>query len=236
MKPIIKGIDWTLGAFLRFVVYHVLRPVIWLKFNVTIEGGEEALACKDGALVIARHYSMGDGPFLIALARPYVRIRATAKYAQYMRPFFRPFMLLFGIICLGSPKHWSPERRAAVKAWAIEVMKKVLRAGRYLLVFAEGVLGDGKTVKIDERFSGVFELITAFPNKPVIIVDPRGLQFAPFAPLSERKNFFKRIPVHVKIGVFRRVDTGGSPAALNKRLEDYFNLGVPLPTLCAVAV
>ena len=83
-KPLIKHVDRTLGALARSIVRNgIAKPLFALNYQVEIVGGEEALSCADGALVVSNHVSFLDGPFLLCEAWPYARIRVTAWHAEY---------------------------------------------------------------------------------------------------------------------------------------------------------
>src|SRR5512145_3240750 len=144
-KAVIKQVDRTLGAFARALVRNVVaRPLLALNYKVEIVGGEEALSCTDGSLVVANHVSFLDGPFLVSEAWPYARIRVTAWHAEYTDWKQWWIMKLFSAISLGSPKNppkdwqrdapdreelWIAERQRR-KERSVQIMGKVLNADR----------------------------------------------------------------------------------------------------------
>lgn len=217
-------LDGTFGVILRSIMYQIVRPFIAYKYPVTIDGGEAALSCKEsGGIVIANHHSMEDGPLLTALAWPYARLRPTAKYSQYMRMHFRWAMVLFGVIRLGSPRSWQPERREAEKQLGLEVMDKVLKNGHLLLVFCAGKISEDGREVIDPRFSGIYTMIKTHPDKPVLLVKHHGLHES-----HRDGGLLTRVPVHIQITRVDNVSLEGGPEGLNKRLEQFFNDDVPL--------
>src|SRR5512145_2427964 len=145
-KAVIKQVDRTLGAFARALVRNVVaRPLLALNYKVEIVGGEEALSCTDGSLVVANHVSFLDGPFLVSEAWPYARIRVTAWHAEYSDWKQWWLMELFSAISLGSarnpPRGWMRdaanreelwvEERQRRKAQSLEIMGKVLAADHH---------------------------------------------------------------------------------------------------------
>ncbi len=244
-KPIVRTVDRTLGALGRAAVANIVaRPLIAANYKVEIVGADDALSCTDGALVVANHVSVLDGPFLMSAAWPYARIRATAWHAEYNDWKQWWIMKLFGVICLGSPrqppKAWHAadptreqlwvEERARRKTRSQTVMSKVLHAGRHLLVFCEGSIGDGSGVTIPSHLSGVHDLIRDHPGMPVLLVKIEGLERSRLGRKRPPAPLLPRLPVRLTLKRVDAVSLDGGPAGLNTRLEDYFNRGTPLAT------
>jgi 1-acyl-sn-glycerol-3-phosphate acyltransferase len=251
-KPVIKHVDRTLGALARSVVRNAIaNPLFALNYKVEIVGGEEALSCSDGALVVSNHVSFLDGPFLLCEAWPYARIRVTAWHAEYSDWKQWWLMELFSAISLGSPKDpprnwqgdapnreelWVAERQRR-KAESVEIMGKVLNADHHLLLFCEGGIGDGRSVKIPPHLSGVHDLIQLRPDKPVLLVRIEGLEVSLFGKKRPRPPLFelKRLPVKITLKRVDNVSLEGGPPGLNARLEAYYNEGTPLATRAGAA-
>jgi 1-acyl-sn-glycerol-3-phosphate acyltransferase len=246
-KPLIKHVDRTLGALARSIVRNgIAKPLFALNYQVEIVGGEEALSCADGALVVSNHVSFLDGPFLLCEAWPYARIRVTAWHAEYSDWKQWWLMELFSAISLGSPKNpprgwmrnaanreelWVAERQRR-KERSVEIMGKVLAAGHHLLLFCEGGIGDGRRVTIPPHLSGVHDLIAARPDKPVLLVRIDGLEVSLFGRKRPRVPLLRlqRLPVQIALKRVDNVSLEGGPPGLNARLEAYYNEGTPLST------
>jgi len=244
-KPLVKNIDRTLGALARSAARNgIAQPLLALNYKVEIVGGEEALSCSSGSLVVANHVSFLDGPFLVSEAWPYARIRVTAWHAEYADWKQWWLMKLFGAISLGSPRN-PPERwkrgdanrqelwgevRKRRKAKSQEIMNKVLAASHHLLLFCEGAIGDGATVTIPAHLSGVHDLIQERPDKPVLLVKIEGLERSLFGKRRPRAPLLQRLPVRITLKRVDNVSLEGGPLGLNARLEAYFNHGTPLAT------
>jgi 1-acyl-sn-glycerol-3-phosphate acyltransferase len=249
-KPLVKRIDRTLGALARSVIRNlIVHPLLVLNYKVEIVGGEEALSCTEGSLVVANHVSFLDGPFLMTSAWPYARIRTTAWHAEYSDWKQWWLMKLFGVISLGSPKEpagrwrrddpnrdalWAEERKRRTAA-SREIMNKVLAADHHLLVFCEGSIGDGRAVTIPPHLSGVHDLIEARPDKPVLLVKIEGLERSLFGKRRPRAPLLQRLPVKVTIERVDNMSLEGGPPGLNARLEDYYNRGTPVLTKASAA-
>jgi 1-acyl-sn-glycerol-3-phosphate acyltransferase len=244
-KPLIRQVDRTLGALARSIVRNgIAKPLFALNYKVEIVGGEEALSCTDGSLVVANHVSFLDGPFLLCEAWPYARIRVTAWHAEYSDWKQWWLMQLFSAISLGSsknaPKGWMRdaanreelwvEERQRRKARSLEIMGKVLAAGHHLLLFCEGAIGDGRRVTIPSHLSGVHDLIRDWPGKPVLLVRIEGLERSLFGKMRPRAPLLQRLPVKVTLKRVDNVSLEGGPPGLNARLEAYYNEGTPLAT------
>jgi len=244
-KPFVRTVDRTFGALARaFIAGVVARPLIAANYKVEMVGGEDALSCADGALVVANHVSFLDGPFLMSAAWPYARIRATAWHAEYNDWKQWWIMKLFGVICLGSPrqppKGWHAadpareqlwvEERARRRAQSQEIMSRVLEAGHHLLVFCEGSIGDGSGVTIPSHLSGVHDLIREHPEKPVLLVKIDGLERSRLGRKRPPAPLLQRLSVRLTLKRVDRISLDGGPPRLNARLEGYFNRGTPVTT------
>jgi 1-acyl-sn-glycerol-3-phosphate acyltransferase len=251
-KPLIRQVDRTLGALARTIVRNgIAKPLFALNYRVEIAGGEEALSCTDGSLVVANHVSFLDGPFLVSEAWPYARIRVTAWHTEYSDWKQWWIMKLFSAISLGSPRDppkswnrdaanreelWVSERQRR-KAASLEIMGKVLGAGHHLLLFCEGAIGDGRRVTIPSHLSGVHDLIRDWPGKPVLLVRLEGLERSLFGRMRPRAPLLplQRLPVKITLKRVDSVSLEGGPPGLNARLEAYFNEGTPLATRTGAA-
>lgn len=244
-KVIIRGVDRTLGAMARSTFRNfIAQPLFTLNYRVDIVGGDDALSCTNGSIVVANHVSFLDGPFLMNNAWPHARIRATAWHAEYTDWKQWWIMKLFGVICLGSPKDPAPswnrgmadrellwaEERKRRKDQAGAIMNKVLAAGHHLLLFCEGRIGDGNGVVIAPHLSGVHDLIKQHPDKPVLLVHMVGLERSLFGKKRPRAPLLQRLPITITLKRVDNVSLDGGPETLNANLERYFNQGVPLPT------
>jgi hypothetical protein len=140
------------------------------------------------------------------------------------------FMKLFGAIAVGSPKHLPKEEKLRRKHKALTIMDKILAAGRHILIFCEGAIGDNSKVTIPSTHVGVYEQIARHPDIPVLMVDLDGLEFSRLGKCSKGISFFERLPVTITLRRFDNVSLEGGVAGLNTRLERYYNEGVPLET------
>ncbi len=232
MKQITWAFGRSFGVLIRMLLrYLFLHPLIRLHYKVAIEGGDQALSTKKvGAIVVCNHISRLDGPLVVSEAWPYSRIRPTVWHAEYNRWFQWPFMKLFGAICMGSPRHLPQEERERKKAKAITKMEEALKLNRHLLIFAEGSIGDGSRVTIKPHLSGVYSQIEAHPEKPVLLVELKGLEYSLFGKRGSWRNLFKRLPVKITITRVHNVSLLGGPEGLNSRIENFYNYGIPLAT------
>lgn len=109
------------------IVYHILRPLLWLVFPIRVVGLENLP--EGGALLCANHPSNWD-PVLIGLALPVdSRIMFMAKDQLFHIP-----VLSFLIRHLGA----FPVKRGASDLAAIKTAMRCLQEGNRLLVFPEG--------------------------------------------------------------------------------------------------
>lgn len=230
-----KVVDRTLGIPMRsFMRYFFALPLIRMNYRVSTIADQRALDCPNGAIVVANHISRFDPILLMYEGWPYARMWPTAWHAEYTRPLQWPFMKLFSTVCLGSPSSLPTDERERRKTRAMNIMNRILHANRHLLIFAEGGIGDGTRVTVKRHLSGVYELIKSNPEKPILMVTIRGLEFSAFGKRKRPwyQRFFdpRRLPVSIELRRFDHVDTTGGPPALNERIERYFNENLPLTT------
>ena len=230
-KIVKKVADKTLGIPMRSFMRNVVaNPLFRINYAVTTVGDEHALSCTDGAIVISNHVSRLDGPFLMNEAWPFARIWATSWGREYDKVRF--LMWVFSVIPLGSSRELPTKDRARRREKAMHIMNRVVRAGRHLLIFAEGGIGDGTTVKVDQKLSGVHDLIRDNPDKPVLMVRIIGLEKSMFGKRALRwYKRLRRLPVIIVLERFDNVALYGGPSSLNKRIEQYYNLDIPLATV-----
>ncbi|MDO8521266.1 MAG: 1-acyl-sn-glycerol-3-phosphate acyltransferase [bacterium] len=231
MEFFVKSVDWFFGTILRSLVRNIfVHPFFLLNYRVTIDDEQKVLSAVNGAVVVANHVSLLDGPFLANEFWPYARLRPTVWHAEYTDWLKWPIMKLFGAVCLGSPKHLPEEERHRRKAKSIRIMNKILDAGHPLLIFAEGGIGDGVRVSIPPHYSGAHDVIARHPGKPVFFVRIIGLEFSAFGKRRSRRHFFRRLPVSIVVTRVEHVSLEGGPAGLNLRMERFFNDGTPVAT------
>ncbi len=228
-KTFVRSIDWTFGALVRWILRNcVLHPLIRSQYDVTIVGVEHATSCTEGAIVVSNHISRIDAPLIISEAWPFARVRPVAWHAEYAHWVQFPLMKLFGTVAVGSPKHLPKEEKRRRKEKALTIMDKILAAGRHILIFCEGAIGDNRKVSIPPTHVGVYEQIARHPEMPVLVVDLDGLEFSRQGRRSKGVSFFTRLPVTITLRRFDNVSLEGGPAGLNARLERYYNDGIPL--------
>ena len=231
MRKAIKRVaDKTLGVPMRaFMRNCIVNPLFRLNYKTTIVGSEHAFSCTDGAIVVSNHVSYMDGPFLMNEAWPFARMRATTWYKEYKKHRF--LMWLFSVVPLGSPSELHEDERARRKKNSMDIMNRILRASQLLLIFAEGSIGDGATVKVDQRLTGVHDLIHNNPDKPILMVRIEGLERSHFGRVKDKSARRGRLPVTITIERFDNVSLDGGCRALNERIAQYFNDRKPIPTV-----
>lgn len=230
-KKIKKVADRTLGVPMRSLLRNCVNPLFRMMFKVTIVGADQAASCKDGAIVVSNHVSRLDGPFLMNEAWPYARVWPTAWCKEYESQRF--LMWVFSTVSLGSPSHFSALERAHRKEKAMEIMDRIVRAGRHILIFAEGGINDGSRVTVKPHLTGVHDLIKSNPDKPVLMVRISGLEKSIFGKVKQpwhKRLSLRRIPVTITLERFNSVALYGGPPGINQRIEQYFNYGIPLAT------
>ncbi|MBP9669624.1 MAG: 1-acyl-sn-glycerol-3-phosphate acyltransferase [Candidatus Pacebacteria bacterium] len=219
-KSTVKKIDRTAGELARSWLRHwVVHPLLAARYKVVVHGMEEGLSIKEGAVVVSNHVSRLDAALLMDAAWPFARLRPTAWWSEYDHPFQKWAMVLFGTVRMGSPKELPEVERQRITKETKETLSKLLRAGWGVLLFCEGGIGDGTTVRIHPRLSGVHDLLAAHPDKPLLLVRIEGIGN------SRPRGGWLRKQVHIHL---TRVDApclAGGVEVFNQRLSDFYNQG-----------
>ena len=225
-KKIVRLIDGLIGTFLRHLVFALVRPFYSIFFNVSCSN-KEKIQDLSGAIVLSSHVSRHDPPLILCTLYSVTRIRPTAYYKEYEHWAQHPFMVLFGTIPMSSPKTWAPERREAQKQTTLKIMRKVLDNGNSILIFPAGSIRKEEKEEIPDYLTGAFDSISAYPDSPVVLIKVDGLGqyqyrkhdlFWSFLGLTKGRRHVK-----LDVEVVTNLSTEGGAAALNQKLEDYFN-------------
>lgn len=220
MKILIK-------AFLRHCIVY---PFILLNYRLTICGLDETLGKTDSAIVVVNHTSFMDAPLLVSIVWP-IQLRGVVWYEEYARPYFRPFFKLFDAFSVGSSNKLPKRVRLRCKEKSMQLMIEALASGQHVALSPEGGINDGTGVKIAPHFSGLHDLIRAHPTKPLVLVTMEGLQCSVFGRAKNKCFHWKRLPVTVTFQTIENVSLEGGPAGLNRRVEQFYNDGIPLTTV-----
>ena len=232
----IRLLDATLGRWTRHAFFVLLRSYYALFYNVSCSG-KHLLQDTPGALILATHVSRHDGPLIAALLYSTARVRPTVHYKEYQAPAQWFPLWVAGAIPMSSPKDWAPERRAARKAWAMEVVGKLLDRGRAVLLFPAGGVRREPREVVAPYLTGVRDILAARPETPVLLLRIDGLGrfqtarhdlFWTF--LGRRKG---RRHVSVEIVRLEGLDPCEALAGFNARLEALLNGEAPPPRAAA---
>lgn len=227
MKLIRRLLDATLGRWLRHLTFVVVRPVFSIFFNVSC-ANKHLLQDLPGGLILASHGSRWDGPLVAAMLYSTRRVRPAAHYNEVYNPVqFLPLFLV-GAVPMSSPRAWPPERRAAQKAWSLDVLRRIIAKGGFVLLFPGGMTRQQPREVIQPQFSGAYETLRANPDCPVVLLRIQGIgRFEqPKRDLFWSFLFGLRGRRHVSMElqvIEGGLDTGVPVAQFNADLEARFN-------------
>jgi 1-acyl-sn-glycerol-3-phosphate acyltransferase len=219
--------DRVAAAPLRFFMRNcIVNPWIRMNYAVTLDVEPAVYTVTNGALVIANHVSLVDGPLILNAAWPFARLRPTAAYKEMTNPVQLWPMRIFGTTALGAPAGSTAEVRKMRAERAHEILDKLVDTGWGVLIFPEGKIGDGIQVRIRPENRAVYELLHENPSVPVISVRIAGLERSRCGGnVFPRIQLWQRLPVHLTVRLFRNVDTAAGVTDLNARMEKHFNTG-----------
>jgi len=227
MKPLRRFLDATFGRWIRHFFFIVLRSYYALFYNISC-ADKSRLQDLPGALILSTHVSRHDGPLLAALLYTTQRVRPAVHYSEYYSALQWFPLMIAGSIPLSSPKTWSPERRAARKAHAMYILRRVIENGSMALLFPAGRIKRQEREVIEPHFSGAYDTLKSLGPIPVVLVRIRGL--SPFEPAKHdlfwsfigRKKGRRHVFVELEV-LEQGLNTDMPLAAFNADLERRFN-------------
>lgn len=170
----LKFIDATLGRWTRHFFFVIVRSYYALTVNAGISG-KQILQEQPGSLIVATHVSRHDGPFVASMLYSTTRVRPTVHYNEYYNWMqFLP-MWVVGAIPMSSPKSWPEEKRRANKSRTMTIIQKLLNRGRAVLIFPAGGIRRQPEEVIKPHLSGVYDILKARPETPVLLLRLGGL-------------------------------------------------------------
>ena len=226
MKQARKFIDATLGRLFRHLAFLLVRPFYSLFFNVSCSN-KHLLQDIPGGLILASHVSRHDGPMITALLYSTKRVRPAVHYTEYYNPVQWFPMMLAGAVPLSSPKEWGPERRAQQKVHALDVMRRIITAGNFVLLFPAGRIRRQPREVIMPRLSGAYDTLKALPGCPVVLIHIEGLskfnepKYDLFWSFLSLKSGRRHVNVHIELA--DDLSTDCSVEEFNAELERRFN-------------
>jgi len=229
MKSLRRVADATVGRWIRHFFFILLRSYYGLFYNISC-ADKAVLQDLPGALVLGTHVSRHDGPLVSALLYPTRRVRPAVLYSEYYSPMQWFPLMVAGCIPMSSPKAWSPERRAAQKARALDIMRRVIARGNMVLLFPGGGIKKQRHEVIQPHFSGAYDTLRAMGDIPVVLVRIRGLsphephKFDRFWTFVGREKGRQHVLVTIEV-VAGGLDTTMPLAEFNADLERRLNAG-----------
>lgn len=222
----LRFIDATLGRWTRHLFFVLVRTYYTLFYNVSC-ANKHLLQGQEGTLILATHVSRHDGPLIAAILYSTMRIRPTVHYNEYHN--WAQFLPLYvaSAIPMSSPASWPEDERKQRKARSLNIIHKVLANGNSVLLFPAGRVRRQEREIVEPYLSGVYDILRAEPDTPVMLLKLDGLgkfQFAVYdlfwSFLSIKKG---RRHVSVDISPLVDLDTTMELADFNKKLEDVLN-------------
>lgn len=170
----LRFLDATLGRWIRHLFFILVRTYYALFYNVGVSG-KELLQKQPGTLILATHVSRHDGPLISAMLYATARVRPTVHWDEYHHPAQWFPMYVASAIPMSSPKSWPEEKRAARKAFTLDVIQKVMTNGNAILLFPAGRVRRQPEEIVAPYLSGVHEILRAAPDTPVMLLRTSGL-------------------------------------------------------------
>ena len=225
-RPLIRYVDATLGRWVRHLLFVLVRTYYALFYNVSC-ANKHLLQGQKGTLILATHVSRHDGPLIAAILYSTMRIRPTVHYDEYYNwTQFLP-MYVASAIPMSSPKSWPDDKREARKAQALKIVHKVLANGNSVLLFPAGRVRRQEREIVEPYLSGVYDILRAEPDTPVMLLKLDGLGKFQFEIYDLFWSFLGiqkgRRHVSVDISPLTDLDATANLADFNKMLEARLN-------------
>ncbi len=136
-------------------------------------------------------------------------------------------MYVTATIPMSSPKTWPDTKRMQRKIETIKVIHKVLANGNSILLFPAGKIRTEPKEVVAPYLSGVYEILRAEPNIPVILLRLDGLGKFQFAKYDGFWSFLGlkngRRHINVDIRPVTDLDPSMSLVEFNIKLEELLN-------------
>ena len=221
-----RFIDNTLGKVLRHLFFIIARSYFALFYNVSC-AGKHLLQDQPGTLILATHVSRNDGPLIAAILYATTRVRPTVHYDEYYNWLQWFPMFVSSAIPMSSPKSWPEDKRRARKAHTLSVIHTVLSEGHSVLLFPAGQTRRQERELVPAHLSGVYEILQAEPDTPLMLLRLDGLGRFQFAKYDYFWSFLGISRGRRHVSVDLRPLTGLDPSmdlpAFNARLEELLN-------------
>ena len=224
------------------IFWAIARPLIHLRYRVTVDGLESLRGIDGPLLVLPNHPAYVDPPTVLShlpSARP---LRPLVFSGVYRLPFLRPLMWL--VDAFEVPDLSAQSRQAAAKTKElVDAVVARINAGDSFLIYPSGRLQRGNREVVGSA-RAVHEIVTRCPELTVVLVRTRGLWGSMFSCAREGKPpalggaiaaaagwlaagllfFLPRRPVHIHLeAVPRERLPTGSREEFNAFLERWYN-------------
>ncbi len=232
--------------FLKRAALGLARRFLSLHYKVeTIN--PEALKGLNGGIICPDHIALVDPPLVYTAIGHILMPRPVAYSGMYNAPLLNPIMRLAGAMPIDST--WdgiSDWKRFKIRR-QMDAIRAAVERGDTLMVYPSGQLRGGDTEQLGGK-SSVYELITAFPDQPIVLARIRGLHgsvwsryftggirtpsLAHVLAILRRKPsiIWRRVRVRIEFERFDRVPTFTTARQFNQWLEDWYN-EVPDPVI-----
>lgn len=206
----------TLAPVIRTLVRGIAHVVLPLRYTFELDVDPRVYDETNGAVVAAKHVSYLDAPILMHKGWSVARLRPIAKRAEYKK--WRYVMAAFDAIPT-TPNGLHRGQKTT------DIASKVLATGKVVLIFPGGtIVPDGVTSIHPIKSRGVYDMLQANPDKPLVMVTTHGLGSKEVPP--PRRSWWRR---HVKVTVrMYHPDLSCGLVAFNQQMEDHFNHGTPM--------
>jgi 1-acyl-sn-glycerol-3-phosphate acyltransferase len=170
----LQFIDNTLGKWIRHALFLLVRGYYALFYNVSCSG-KHLLQDAPGTLILATHVSRHDGPLIASILYTTTRVRPTVHWDEYHHWAQRFPMTVAAAIPMSSPKSWPAEKRAQRKVATLTRIHKTLTDGFCILLFPAGGVRRQPEEIVAPYLSGVYDILKAAPDTPVMLLRIDGL-------------------------------------------------------------
>lgn len=167
-------LDNTLGKWIRHFLFLLVRTYYALFYNVSC-AGKHLLQNGPGTLILATHVSRHDGPLIASILYTTTRVRPTVHWDEYHHWAQRLPLTLAAAIPMSSPKSWPEDKRRQRKIDTLAKIHGVLQGGYDILLFPAGRVRRQPEEIVAPYLSGVYDILRAAPDTPVMLLRTDGL-------------------------------------------------------------
>ena len=228
-----------MSGFMTRLGLSIGRRLMALHYKVEIKNLDAVKGLK-GGVICPDHVAFVDPPLLVAHLAPYVLVRPVAYSAMYNVPMLKPLMQLLHTVPIESTADGASDWKRYKIRRTMDTIRDAVKARDTLLIYPAGQVRGAQKEQLGGK-SSVYDIVTQFPDEPVVLARIRGLYGSVWSryfgdgvqvPSAAHRHaivrrnpgmLFKRVPVTIEFERFDKLPPFANARELNVWLETWYN-------------